>query len=228
MARYSSAHARLTLNRKQGYLLFLAIFFCAAMAAGQDQPTNNDSPSGITLLSSVPLSSTPLSHTKSGSSATVFAGHAPLPWQFTIGYQFNRLNIRGAFPPFSTNGADASLVRYFRGTLGVEADVGGAFGRTANQASVGAIFVGAGLHAVLINRTRFEPWAHGLLGGTNLNFGAPESARAGSVAWLAGGGVDYRFNPKLAVRIQGDYLGTHFLGAFQRNLQIVSGVVWNF
>lgn len=49
-----------------------------------------------------------------------------------------------------------------------------------------------------------------------------------SVAWEVGGGLDYRFNAQFAARFEYDYLGTHFFSAYQRNTNIVAGVVWNF
>jgi hypothetical protein len=111
--------------------------------------------------------------------------------------------------------------------FGVEAAAGGGYGIAQQNAKAGTLFVGAGAHLIYMNRTRFEPWAHGLIGGATLNLGAPIPAKTGTIAWIAGGGVDYRISPRLAVRIQADYLGTHFWGAFQRNLQIVGGFVWN-
>jgi hypothetical protein len=238
--RAAAVPGRLRAGRKRALLLLLALFLTGAVAAkaqAQDEAPSEsgqlsgpseaggladastiDRPTGISLLS----------HTNSGAPPTAFAGRAPLPWQLTIGYQFNHIDIRGALPPFNTIGVNASLVRYIRSGLGVEAAAGGAYGKAVDSASLGSLFVGAGLHLIYTNRTHFEPWAHGLLGGEHLNFGAPVAVKASSVAWIAGGGFDYRLSPRLALRIQADYLGTHFFGAFQRNFQLVSGVVWNF
>src|SRR5580692_8625048 len=44
------------------------------------------------------------------------------PWQFAVGYQYNRDNLLGS--PFNTHGANFSLARYFRRRFGVEAQVG--------------------------------------------------------------------------------------------------------
>jgi opacity protein-like surface antigen len=206
----AAALRRLQSCRMYGFVLFLAFFLFAAMAAA-----GQDSPNEISLLSPA----------GSGAPQAVFAGRAPPIWQLAGGYQFNYVNIRGAFPPIGTLGVSGSLVRYIIPKVGVEADAGGGWGANA---SVSSIFVGGGAHVVFPNRTHFEPWGHAVLGGAHFSFGAPDSARIATVAWIAGGGVDYRVSPSLAVRIQTDYLGTHFLGAFQRNFQVASSVVWNF
>jgi hypothetical protein len=44
----------------------------------------------------------------------------------------------------------------------------------------------------------------------------------------AGGGVDINLNPRIAIRVQGDYLMTRFLDLRQDNLQFSTGVVVHF
>jgi len=204
--------------RMRGVIVLLAFFFLAAFgAAAQDQP-QNQSVNAISLAS--PASS--------GALGPVFAGFAPKQWQIAAGYQFNHIAIRGAFPSFSTFGVNASVVRYFGKTIGVEGDGGAGFGSAFAGTSLNSIFLGAGPHVVFRNRSHFEPWIHALGGAEHFDFGVPSPVKSTAAAWLLGGGFDYNFTNGFAVRIQADYLGSFFGGAYQRNVQIVSGVVWNF
>jgi hypothetical protein len=206
----------------RGFVVVLVVAFCLlagvyAMAQDSSDDNSNVSPNVITLSSP----------TKTGTPQSPYAGRATLPWQVSVGYQFNHINVRGSLIPFNTIGVNASVVRYIVQGFGVEAAAGGGYGIAQQNAKAGTLFVGAGAHLIYMNRTRFEPWAHGLIGGATLNLGHPIPAKTGTIAWIAGGGLDYRISPRLAVRVQADYLGTHFWGAFQRNLQIVGGFVWN-
>ena len=112
---------------------------------------------------------------------------------------------------------------------GVEGDLGAGFGSPGPGASASSIFVGAGPRLSYRTRSHFEPWGHALVGVQHFNFGGMNfPMKSTSVAWVAGGGLDYRFDSGIALRVQADYLGSRFGGAFQRNLQLVTGIVWNF
>lgn len=165
----------------------------------------------------------------SGSPRAATAGFATTPWQLAVGYQYSRLNLRGAFNPFITNGLNVSVTRYFGRALGIEVEAGSGFGTVAPGDSAVSFFLSAGPHISYRRHSRFEPWVHGLAGPEHFNFGrALFPAKTTAVAWIAGGGLDYRFESGFALRLQGDYLGSHFGGAYQRNLQVVGTVVWNF
>lgn len=157
------------------------------------------------------------------------AGFALTPWQFSIGYQYNQFNIRGALPTFGTHGVNGSIVRFFNRALGLEGDAGAGFGSSSPGETAASIFWGGGVHLAYRTRRRYEPWVHALIGVEHFAFEQmPPPFNPTALAWVAGGGVDYRFKSGLALRIQGDYLGTNFGSAFQRNFQIVAGAVWNF
>jgi len=168
------------------------------------------------------------SPTASGSPRAA-AGFAPTAWQLAFGYQYNQIHIRGTFEPFNTNGLSASVTRYFGSLPGIEAEVGSGFGTAAPGVSANSVFVGAGPHLAYRRSGRFEPWVHGVVGAEHFNFsGFSFPGKTTSVAWIAGGGVDYRFASGFALRLQADYLGSHFGGAYQRNLQVAGAIVWNF
>jgi hypothetical protein len=223
--RFQQAATRVQASQPRAtrrFVLFLVAAFCFFAGIGAKAQDSSDDSSSVS-----PNVITLSSPTKSGTPQSPFAGRAPLPWQVSLGYQFNHINIRGTLLPFNTIGVNVSVVRYIVQGFGLEAAAGGGYGIAQQNAKAGTLFVGAGAHFIYMNRTRFEPWAHGLIGGATLNLGAPIPAKTGTPAWIAGGGVDYRISPRLAVRVQADYLGTHYWGAFQRNLQIVGGFVWN-
>jgi opacity protein-like surface antigen len=200
-------------HRMRNFTLFLAMLLCATVSA-----TGQDLTVGVSLQ-------TP---TASGSPRAA-AGFAPKAWQLTVGYQYNRIDIRGAFKPFDTNGLSASVTRYFGSLPGIEAEVGSGFGTAASGVSAKSVFVGAGPHLAYRRHSRFEPWVHGLVGAEHFNFGGvPFPGKTTSAAWTAGGGMDYRFDSGFALRLQADYLGSHFGGAYQRNLQVAGAIVWNF
>jgi len=179
---------------------------------GQPQLTSVGSPNGVPY----PL---PAQH----------AGLAAGQWQIAESYQYNRISFRGALAPFSTSGFNSAVTRFVGRYWGVEGDLGAGFGSPAMGASASSIFVGAGPRLSFRGRSHFEPFGHALAGVQHFNFGGMNfPMNSTSVAWIGGGGLDYRFDSGIALRVQVDYLGSHFGNAFQRNVQIVTGIVWNF
>jgi hypothetical protein len=202
--------------------LFTALCFLAAsQMAAQDQsapPQNTPPPVSVGAPASGPY---PL--------PTQYAGQAAGQWQIAEAYQFNHIAFRGALPSFSTVGFNSSVSRFFGRDVALEGDLGAGFGSPASGTSANSIFLGVGPRLALRGRRHFEPWGHGLVGLQHFSVGATNfPINESSLAWIAGGGVDYRFNSGIGFRVQVDYLGSHFVGVFQRNLQIVTGVVWNF
>jgi hypothetical protein len=49
-----------------------------------------------------------------------------------------------------------------------------------------------------------------------------------SLAGEAGGGADFHLNPRTAVRVEVDWIGTRFFSLNQRHFQVVTGLVFNF
>jgi hypothetical protein len=74
---------------------------------------------------------------------------------------------------------------------------------------------------------RWEPWLHGIFGGAHEQ---PQTAAGGrnSYSIMAGGGADYRWNPHLSFRLEGDYVRTGFFHQSQNNFQIAGGAVLHF
>jgi opacity protein-like surface antigen len=48
------------------------------------------------------------------------------------------------------------------------------------------------------------------------------------LGYVVGAGIDYKLAPRLYLRVEGDYLGTHVLSGNQQNFQIIAGPAFNF
>src|SRR5947207_2900486 len=74
---------------------------------------------------------------------------------------------------------------------------------------------------------QWEPWLHAIFGGAHEQ---PQVIGQGrnSYAIKAGGGGDYRWNPRISFRLEGDYVRTGFFSQSQNSFQIAGGVVFHF
>jgi hypothetical protein len=157
-------------------------------------------------------------------------------WQLSIGYQFTRFNMPAVkgLPAFQVNdnGLNSSLTRYLTNSVGLEAAVAAGFGSASTPAitSAKSVFVGGGLHLARRGRGRIEPWVHGVVGMERFRFSQTATVYSSNITlgYVVGGGADYHLNPRTAIRLEADYLGTHLFFANQAHWQIVAGAVFNF
>lgn len=160
-------------------------------------------------------------------------------FELGIGYQYQHFDVLGS--EFHNNDYNANFDMHLfdlvtgadgRLTVGVEgAATAGFGGNTGGNPSlkVKSLFLGAGPHLAIENKSRFEPWVHGLVGWEHLRF--TQTATLGSnsaLGYMVGGGVDIRLTPQLYWRFQADYLGTHFQSSLQSNYSTGSGIVFHF
>jgi hypothetical protein len=160
-------------------------------------------------------------------------------FELGVGYQYQHFNALGT--RFHTHAYNADFGMHLfdlvtgadgRLTAGAEGVVTAGFGgHTGGNPSldVKTLFVGVGPHIALENTSRFEPWIHGLVGWEHLRF--TQTATLGSnsaLGYVLGGGVDFKLNPKIFWRVQGDYVGTHFQSDLQSNYSIGTGIVLHF
>jgi len=154
-------------------------------------------------------------------------------WQVAFSYQYNRLHL-GTTSRVNTHGFNASLVRFVGSHFGLEGDLGTGFGNTGSSGVpanivVKTVFLGGGPHISFNRDSGFEPWVHALIGMEHYRFTQTGTlGTANGFAWTLGGGADLHFNPRTALRVQADYLGTRPSGARQNNFQLVAGLVINF
>lgn len=160
--------------------------------------------------------------------------HADDPWQFAVGYQYNRDNLIGS--PFNTDGANFDFARYFGRWIGVEAQLGVGFlgktGQTTNPPNLNAksLYAGAGPRFAYRNRSRFEPWVHVTVGVEHFRFSQTAGLLGTNNAFAVegGGGMDIYFLPHLALRGEADVIESRFFSTGQRSFQAIGGVVLGF
>ena len=160
--------------------------------------------------------------------------HVDDPWQVAAGYQYNRDNLLGS--PFNTHGINFSVARYFGRWVGVEAQLGvgflGTTGQTTTPPNLGAksLFIGGGPRFAYRNRSRYEPWVHVVVGMEHYRFDQTAGLLGSNnaLAGNAGGGLDIFLKSHIAVRAEGDFVGSRFFSTNQRSFQIVGGLVLGF
>jgi hypothetical protein len=189
----------------------------------------------VLILSISAAAQGPAGSGSSGSGARVpFAGGLEgSKWQIGVAYQYDRFNLTGT--PFNTHGLNTSVARFLNDWFALEGDVGGGFGNTGTStvpASLRAksLFLGGGMRIAYRGHGRTEPWIHGLGGMQHFRF-AQTAGTLGSntaLAGMVGGGVDYHLNPRTAVRLEADVIGSRFFSGTQRHFQVVIGLVFNF
>ncbi|MGC1370869.1 MAG: hypothetical protein WA824_01910 [Candidatus Sulfotelmatobacter sp.] len=155
-----------------------------------------------------------------------------------FGYSYYNTDLSSTVNRTSANGWEASVEGKIIPFLGIVADFDQHYG-SQNIVSVcafgGVCSVNAGFTAsnylfgprVSISVAKFRPFAEVLVGAGHVNvnngFGSDTS-----FAEAFGGGIDYRIFHPIAWRLEGDYVGTHLLGARQNNARVSTGIVFRF
>jgi len=155
----------------------------------------------------------------------VFGARDDYRWQLGVGVEFFR---------FQSSRIDATLVglnttvTYFTNNwFAVEGNLVTGFAPEIYDREHVKYFGGGGGVRIGSRRERWEPWGHALVGGGHLQ---PQTAGASRTAFMvqAGGGVDYRVNARLSLRVEGDYVFNNFFSQHQNDFQGVTGVVLHF
>ncbi len=160
-------------------------------------------------------------------------------FELGIGYQYQHFNVLGT--TFHNNdynlnlgmhlfdlvtGGDGRLAASLEGAI-----TGGFGGNTGGNPSleVKSLFLGAGPHIAIENKSRFEPWVHGLVGWERLRYTQTATLGVNStLGYMVGGGLDIRLNPRIYWRMQADYLGTHYQSSLQSNYSTGTGFIFYF
>ena len=158
----------------------------------------------------------------------VFGDRDDYRWQLGIGVEiFRFLSNRFDSTMVGTN----TMVTYFtNGWFGFEGNLVTGFGSVSpvfSQNEHPKLFGGGGGIRVGSRRARWEPWGHVLVGGAHLQ---PQTANASKTSLMVqtGGGVDYRANARLSIRLEGDWVYTTFFSQTQNSFQGVAGIVLHF
>lgn len=176
-----------------------------------------------TALSAEPATAEPA--TPSPKPRFVYGGRDDYRWQLGLGLAFVRFNTS----VFNANavGINTSVAYFLNEWLGVEGNVTAAFSPTTLNTDHVKVLIYGGGPKVAWRQRRWEPWLHAIVGGAHEQ---PQTASGSrnSYAIEAGGGADYRWNPHLSFRAEGNYVRTGFFGQSQNNFELAVGAVLHF
>ena len=148
-------------------------------------------------------------------------------YRFQLGLGFAWTRFRSQQFNASAIGLNTSLSYYTNDWFAVEGSVSAGFApELPNGDTVKLLFYGIG-PKIAWRQRRWEPWMHALVGGVHEQ---PQTAAGGRNAFAleAGGGADYRINPRLSGRLQADWIRTSLFSATQNNFQLTGGIVIHF
>jgi opacity protein-like surface antigen len=155
----------------------------------------------------------------------LYGGRDDYRWQ--LGFGATWLRFQSSVFNASAVGINTSVVYFTNDWFGVEGNITAAYAPTIFQNEhVKLALYGAG-PKIAWRQKRWEPWAHAVFGGAHEQ---PQTAAGSrnSYSIKAGGGADYRWNPRLSFRLEGDYVRTGFFSQSQNNFQLSGGLVFHF
>ena len=155
----------------------------------------------------------------------IYGGRDDFRWQLAIGADWIR--FRSSIFNASAVGINTSVTYFTNEWFGIEGSVSTGFApQIFNKEHVKLLVYGAG-PKIAWREKKWEPWLHAIFGGSHEQ---PKTAgnSKNSYAIEAGGGADYRFNPRFSGRLEGDWVRTGFFGQSQNNFQLMGGVVFHF
>jgi len=155
----------------------------------------------------------------------VYGGRDDFRWQLGIGADWIR--FRSSIFNASAVGINSSVTYFTNEWFGIEGNVSTGFApQIFDREHVKLLVYGAG-PKIAWREKKWEPWAHAIFGGSHEQ---PQTAgnSKNSYAIEAGGGADYRFNPRFSGRLEADWVRTGFFNQSQNNFQLMGGVVFHF
>jgi hypothetical protein len=155
----------------------------------------------------------------------LYGGRDDYRWQLGLGASWER--FRSSVFNASAVGLNTSVAYYTNDWLGIEGNLMTGFAPTIFDREHVKLFNFTGGPKIAWRQRRWEPWMHGLVGFSHEQ---PQTAFGGRNAFAAqvGGGADYRINPRLSARLQGDWLHTQFFSQSQNNFTLAGSLVIHF
>jgi len=155
----------------------------------------------------------------------VFGGRDDFRFQLGFGVVWDR--FRSSIFDASAVGVNTSMGYFTNDWFAIEGNISASFAPTifVNE-HVKLLIYGAG-PKIAWRQRKWEPWLHGLVGGIHEQ---PQTAGNSKNAFAVqlGGGADYRFQPRLALRLEADYVRSSLFGTHQDNFQLIAGFVFHF
>jgi hypothetical protein len=155
----------------------------------------------------------------------LYGGRDDYRWE--LGLAATWLRFRSSVFNASAVGLNTSVVYFTNDWFGIEGNVTAVFAPTILLNEHIKIATYGGGPKIAWRRKRWEPWLHGIFGGTHEQ---PQIAAQSKNSYVikAGGGADYRWNPRISFRLEGDYVRTAFFKQGQNNFQLAGGIVFHF
>jgi hypothetical protein len=155
----------------------------------------------------------------------LYGGRDDFRWQLGIGADWIR--FRSSIFNASAVGVKTSVSYFTNDWFGIEGNISTGFApEIFNKEHVKVLVYGAGPKIAWRER-KWEPWVHAIVGGAHEQ---PRTAAGSKNAFAveAGGGADYRFNPRLSGRLEANWVRTSFFNQSQNNFELMGGVVFHF
>jgi hypothetical protein len=155
----------------------------------------------------------------------LYGGRDDYRWQLALGIAWER--FRSSIFDASAVGVNSSVAYFTNDWLGVEGDISAMYAPQIFDREHVKIVNFLGGPKIAWRQRRWEPWAHVLFGGSHVLPQTAGNSKTG-FAIQAGGGADFRFNPRLSFRLDADYLRNTFFKSSQNNFLLGGGVVFHF
>jgi hypothetical protein len=155
----------------------------------------------------------------------LYGGRDDYRWQLGIAASWVR--FRSKIFNASAVGIKTSVAYFTNDWFGLEGNITAVFAPpVAGNEHVKLVIYGGG-PKIAWRQKNWEPWLHAIFGGAHLQ---PQTAANGknTYAIQAGGGADYRWNPRLSFRLEADVIHTAFFNSSQNNFQLAGGLVFHF
>ena len=155
----------------------------------------------------------------------VYGGRDDFRWQLGIGVDW--LRFRSSIFNASAVGVDSSVTYFTNEWFGVEGNVATGFAPEIFDREHVKLLIYGGGPKIALRQKKWEPWIHAIVGGAHEQ---PQTAGNSKNAFAveAGGGADYRINPRFSARLEADWVHTNFFGQSQNNFKLMAGVVFHF
>ena len=155
----------------------------------------------------------------------LYGGRDDYRWELgigAIGWRFHSSQYNA-----SAVGIDTSGTYYLNDWLGVEGNFTAVFAPSILVNEHVKIATYGGGAKVAWRQKKWEPWLHGIFGGAHEQPQFSTFSRS-TYMILAGGGADFRWNPRISFRLQANYVRTGFFKGGQDTFQAAGGVVFHF
>lgn len=155
----------------------------------------------------------------------IYGGRDDFRWQLAIGADWVR--FRSSVFNASAVGIKSSVTYFTNDWFGVEGTFTTSFAPQIFEKEHVKLLIYGGGPKIAWRQKKWEPWVHAIVGGAHEQPQVAGSSR-NAFAVEAGGGADYRFNPRLSGRLEGDWVRTSFFSKSQNNFELMGGVVFHF